>query len=213
MIDLSLRTKRILFLRGFLPVLAACSAVIVIAWPAINEFKQDQLAKYSLTRARIQGIAMTAPHAGTPAQLQVMKPEFTGRDTDGRPYRITAERVVQGLQMDMPMTLHNPRAELTLDETKQTNATLAGNNGVYDPEKKTLSLNGNIAMTQSDGYTLNAQDLQIDLTAGASWTNSPVTGVGPMGQLSAESMELRDKGEHIILHGKSKVILNTKSSS
>jgi LPS export ABC transporter protein LptC len=204
-------TMRVYFLRTFLPGLAILGLIAVTLWPTINNFRQEQMAKYSLTHARIESMALTSPAAGQPVQLQVNKPEFTGRDTEGRPYVVTAAKVLQGLQLDSPMTLDKPQAVLTLNEQSHEAATLQGTTGVYDPQKKTLSLTGNVALIHSDGYTLNMQDLFIDLPNGTSSTKTPVTGVGPTGQISGESMELLDKGNHIILHGKSKVVLTPKA--
>ena len=48
---------------------------------------------------------------------------------------------------------------------------------------------------------------------GSSTTQQPVYGEGPMGQLSAQSLEIRDKGEHIILHGHSKIVLTPKKET
>lgn len=203
-------------MRGFLPVIALMALGVVIAWPLVNEWKQEKLSKYHLSKLSAEDIALTAPAAGHPAQIQVMKPEFTGRDEQGRPYVITATRVLQDVQVADPqsgiMTLENPVAHLTTNETKKETVTLQSVRGVYDPKKQTLQLNDKVVMTHSDGYTLNMQDLFVDLVQGLSKTQTSVAGEGPLGSLAGESLELRDKGNHIILHGKSKVVLTPQKS-
>ncbi len=202
-------TKRVKFLRGFLPLLAVAGLVVVVGWPVYSHIKETIKSKTSLTRLQSEEISVTLPQAGKPAQLQVTKPEFTGRDDHNRPYKVTAARVVQDVPLDKmtegAMQLDKPVASIVLDE--QSNATLQAASGLYDPKKQTLQLNDDVLL-QHDGYTLRMQDLFVDLVAGSSATQKPVSGEGPMGQLAAESLELRDKGAHIILHGRSKITLN-----
>lgn len=209
-------TTRVNFLRGFLPVVALLALGVVVAWPMVNEWKQDQISKYHLDKLKAEDVALTAPAAGKPAQLQVMKPEFTGRDEQGRPYIITATRVLQDVALKNPQTgimhLEEPNARLILNKETNEFVTLKSVSGVYDPQKQTLSLSKDVVLTHSDGYTLNMQDLFVDLIKGLSTTQTGVAGEGPLGQMSGESLELREKGNHIILHGKSKVVLTPQKS-
>lgn len=209
-------TMYVNFMRGFLPLIAVVALTGVIAWPLVNDWKAERLAKLGLEKISAEDIALTAPAAGQPAQLQVTKPEFTGRDEQGRPYLITAARVLQDVQVTEPQTgimhLENPTAKMTLNKEKGEFVTLSAATGVYDPKKQTLVLDKNVVLTHSDGYTMNMQDLFVDLIKGLSSTQQKVSGVGPLGSLEGDSLELRDKGNHIILHGKSKVVLTPQKS-
>jgi lipopolysaccharide export system protein LptC len=203
-------TNRVKFLRGFLPLLAVAALVVVVGWPVYSHIKETIKSKTSITRLKSEEISVTLPQPGKPAQLQVTKPEFTGRDDHNRPYKVTAARVVQDVPLDKmtegAMQLESPVASISLNE--KSNATLQAQNGFYDPKKQTLQLNNDVLLQHSDGYTLRMQDLFVDLVQGSSVTQKPVSGEGPMGQLAAESLELRDKGAHIILHGRSRITLN-----
>ncbi len=209
-------TRYVNFMRGLLPLIALLTLGVVIAWPLVNEWKTEQLAALRGKGLTADDIALTMPAAGQPAQIQVMKPEFTGRDEQGRPYQITASRVLQDVQVAKTQTgimhLENPTAKMTLDNTTREIVTLKAARGVYDPQKQTLTLDDNVVLTHSDGYALNMNDLFVDLVKGLSSTQRRVSGVGPMGSLEGDSMELRDKGNHIILHGKSKVVLTPQKS-
>lgn len=209
-------TRYVTFMRGFLPLIAVVALTAVVAWPLVNEWKQEKLSKYHLDKLTAEDVALTMPAAGKPAQLQVTKPEFLGRDQQGRPYVITATRVLQDVHVKDPqtgaMTLEAPSARLTLDQDKHETVTLQAATGVYDPQKQTLTLDKDVKLTHSDGYTLDMHDLFVDLVKGISMTRTHVSGGGPLGSLSGESLELRDKGNHIILHGKSKVVLTPKTS-
>lgn len=203
------------FMRGFLPLIAVIGLAIVIAWPLVNEWKTKELNKYHVDTVTAADLSMTMPAAGQPAQLQVTKPEFTGRDNQGRPYVITATRVLQDVQIANPqqgiMHLESPSAKMTLNKDTGEAITLQAEKGVYDPKSQTLTLNDRVVLVHSDGYTMNMSDLYVDLIKGLSSTQQPVSGVGPLGSIEGQSMELRDKGNEIILHGKSKVVLTPQA--
>lgn len=214
---MSLYTRWVMFLRRFLPMVAFGGLAVVIAWPLYSEFKQSMQSRFSTTRLKAEEIALTMPTAGKPAQVQVLKPEFSGRDTENRPFTITAARVIQDVTLQDPkqgtMHLEQPVATLTLDNTTQQSATLQAMNGAYDPKAQTLQLSDNVSLNHSDGYVLHMQDLYVDMLGGTSKTLQPVSGEGPMGQLSGESLELQDKGSRIILHGRSKITLMPKKET
>ncbi len=201
------------FLRRVLPVFAVIGLAIVIAWPLYSELKERIKSKTSITRLKSKEISITLPKAGQPAQLQVTKPEFTGRDDQNRSYKVTAARVVQDVPLDQmtqgAMRLEQPVATIVLNNETKANATLQALDGIYDQKKQTLQLDRDVTLQHSDGYVLRMEDLYVDFLQGSSITQKPVSGEGPMGQLAADALELRDKGAHIILHGHSKIILKS----
>lgn len=209
MTSLQAHTLRIHLLRWIFPALAAVVLIGVVAWPTIKEMQINSLSENSKTRLKVQEIALSLPKDGKPVQLQVSKPEFNGQDEQGRPYTITADHIVQdGLKPGTSaMNLDKPTARMTLDNTTHDFVALDASSGIYDPTAKTLQLAGPVKLTHSAGYQLDMQELFIDLQKGYSLSDHPVAGTGPAGTLSGEKLELRDKGNVIILHGKSKVTL------
>ena len=199
-------TYRVYVLRWLLPALAVLTLATVVVWPLIRDMRLREISIDSDTRVRVEQVALTLPKAGAPARIEVSRPEFIGRDEQNRPYKITADSVAQqGLQTDVPMELTRPVARLTLDSEKNITVSLEGASGIYDPKQKTLRMNGDVEIIHSTGYVMQMQDLFIDLLKGWSETTTPVVGTGPAGSLHGEAMELRDKGNHIILHGKSRI--------
>lgn len=152
---------------------------------------------------------MTMPAAGKPMQLQISKPEYTGKDDQGRPYVVTANKVIQdGMKPGASiMNLESPAARLQLNDTTHENIDVQARTGVYDPSSRVLDLDGDVVITHTTGYKLNAENLRVNLSEGSSLSDNPVSGDGPNGTLAGEKLELLDKGNHIILHGKSKVTL------
>ncbi|MDB5478367.1 MAG: hypothetical protein JWM96_862 [Alphaproteobacteria bacterium] len=201
-------------MRWTLPVLALLTLALAIAWPALKEMQVNKLSEQSATRLRVEGIAMTMPGAGKPVQLQMNKPEYSGLDDQGRPYVITADHVIQeGMQPGTSaMQLEKPTAQLTLDGTGKEHVDVDAATGFYDPAQKTLQLSGPVKVTHTTGYTLDLQDMSVDFIKGSGITDNPVSGRGPGGTLTGEKMEMQDRGNRIILKGRSKIILTPKEN-
>lgn len=207
-------STRVLFLRWVFPALALLTLIIAVAWPVLNDYHTRERSQNSATRLKVESIALNASKNGQPMQLQVTRPEYSGRDDQGRPYVVTAAKVLQdGLQPGTAkMNLDQPTAQLTLNAQKGEQLHLSANNGFFDNSVRTLQLNNAVKITHSDGYILNMDELFVDLPKGYAQSLRPVSGTGPMGRLSGESLEIFDKGAHIILHGHSTLVLNPKKA-
>lgn len=199
-------------LRWALPAVALCVLIGVVSVPLWHDW-QAQLAEKNLPgRLKIEGMGL-AQNAKGEAQLQVSAPEFSGRDASDRPYRVTAEKVTQGLHAGDEMTLAQPKAALTLQDKPLKQLLLNAQSGVYDPDAKKLNLQQDVQLRHSDGTVLYMQDLDVDLAAGTAVSAHPVSGEGPQGTLQAASLELRERGAHLILHGPSRLVLNLSAAS
>ena len=208
-------TARVFFLRWLFPALAVVTLIGVVAFPALKEFQLNQLSKNSATRLRVEALAVKLSKDGQPLQLQVTNPEYNGQDDKGHPYNVTAARVIQeGMTPGASaMTLQAPKAKLMMDEQNGKQIDVQANTGHYDPAKKILKLDGAVKVMHSDGYQLNMQEAVVDLNDRRTVSNHPVTGSGPNGQLSGEKLEVLDNGDHIILRGKSKVVLTPQGGT
>lgn len=207
--NITRHTTRVTVLRWALPALAVLTLIGVVAWPAMKEMELSRLARQSDTHLKVEAVSLSLPKENKPMELQVSHPEYSGLDEENRPYVISAEKVIQqGVAPGMPMTLHQPVATLTLKQDNKENISINANNGLYDPKAKTLDLEGMVKVRHSTGYELYLSELSADLTKGYLISSHPVTGFGPGGELSGESLEIFDRGNHIILKGRSKMILN-----
>lgn len=206
MLNVQRHTRRVLFLRLVLPVCAAAGLVLVIAWPMVREYRaaRDHLKNASIT-LNAEDVSLSMPGAGQQPQIAVTKPSFTGLSDGGQAFTVTADRIVQGVAMDTPMTLDKPAAAIALDKDGAQKATMNAQSGQYDPKKQSLVLRGDVTVTHSDGYHLLMRDFDVDLHSGMGKSTSPVTGSGPGASLSGQELELRDNGRHIILKGPSKI--------
>jgi hypothetical protein len=206
--SLSAHTTRVTILRWILPVFALVTLVGVIAWPAFKEMQLIHMSSSSSTPLKVKAVSLTLPTGNQPMELTVSKPEYTGIDENNHPFVITADRVVQkGMAPGTPMNLQKPVAVITMDNTTNENIHVDASTGLYDPVKKTLQLAGPVTVIHSQGYVMNLQDLSADMIKGYMMSPHPVTGNGPGGTLQGESMEILDRGNDIILKGRSKVVL------
>lgn len=209
---MSLYTRYVRILRLVLPAIVIISLLALFIWPWWVEHQQ-KLA--DIARHEAEKATLATTHAETTAPLQVMKPEYQGLDKNGRPYHITAARVEQNLNPKAPLTLFEPVATLTLDPQANPPRTvsLQALSGTYDANAQTLDLKGNVVLTYEGAYTITAEDLAVDIVEGIAVTTTPVTGQGPRGFLSAQSLNIADKGARIVLKGPSKIVLAPSSTA
>lgn len=191
-----------------MPLIAVVTLIGVIAWPAFKEMQLTHMSAASSTPLKVKAVSLTLPQNGQPMELHVSKPEYSGIDENNHPFVITADTVIQkGMAPGTPMNLQKPVATITMDSTTNENIHVDASTGLYDPVKKTLQLAGPVTVIHSQGYVMNLQELSADMIKGYMVTTHPVTGNGPGGTLSGESMEIFGNGNDIILKGRSKVVL------
>lgn len=202
---MSLYTRYIRILRLVLPAIVIISLLALFIWPWWTEREQKRIdaARHEAERKAAQAATASA------APLQVMKPEYQGVDKNGHPYHITAARVEQSLNPKAPLNLFEPFATLTLDPQANPphTVTLQALSGIYDANAQTLDLKGKVVLVYEGSYNITAEDLAVDITQGIAATTTPVTGQGPRGFLSGQSLHIADKGTVIVLKGPSKIIL------
>lgn len=214
-----LYTRYVKILRLVLPVLAGVSLLGLLVWPFWREHRQNDkavaaLAAQNATRNDEVADAAAAATAQNGVPLQVIRPDYQGLDRQGRPYHITAERVEQTLDPRAPITLIQPSATLTMraaepDDPARRPArslTLTAAHGLYDAAAQTLDLKGDVTLRDATGYTLSMQDLAIDLARFYAMTMTPVTGSGPQGSFSGQTLNIADKGAVIVLKGPSRLV-------
>lgn len=209
---LHIYTRYVKVLRLVLPAIAILGFLSLLIWPWWRE-RQQQLLDMAEHQQQQAADQATSASGNASAPLQVEKPDYQGIDTKGRAYRITATRVEQNLNPKAPILLIEPLAVLTLDpatDIATTNRTikLEGLHGLYDAQAQTLDLKGRVILHYLDAYDIQAEDLIVDLAGGAAMTTTPIEGRGPRGFLSAQSLNIADKGAIIVLKGPSKLVLH-----
>lgn len=121
--------------------------------------------------------------------LEVTNPRFVGETDDGSDFKLTAERAKPDGPDPEKIKLVTVAGDVALPGGRKLNATAA--DGLFKPKKQELELHGDVVARTSDGYTLSSETMRFDLATRIGRTEAPVRIEGPMGSLTAETMEAR----------------------
>lgn len=141
----------------------------------------------------------------TIGRIEMMLPHYRAYDEEQRPYDVKAIKAVRNVDTPDQITLESPVAEWEMDVGDLMQIEAAA--GDYDQTQGTLNLNGNVMIEDADGYILNTNHMDVDLKNGTATSKTPVSGHGPKGEIESQGLIIQDKGNKVILEGKSKIIL------
>ncbi|HEX5006719.1 MAG TPA: LPS export ABC transporter periplasmic protein LptC, partial [Hyphomonadaceae bacterium] len=125
----------------------------------------------------------------------VVAPRFAGRDANDKPYVLTADTARRRRENVAIIDLKNPRLE------DATSGAVQARDGVWNEETKVLDLVGDVVMTDAAGYTFTADRTRMFVEENRVEGQTPLHGVGPVGEARADSYEVLDDGDHIVLKG------------
>jgi lipopolysaccharide export system protein LptC len=126
----------------------------------------------------------------------VVGPRFEGRDAHDQPYVLTADTARRRRENVAVIDLVNPRLEDATSTSVQARA------GVWDDNLKVLDLVGDVVMTDAAGYTFTSDRTRMFVEESRVEGQTPLYGVGPIGEVRADSYEVLDDGDRIVLKGK-----------
>jgi lipopolysaccharide export system protein LptC len=189
------RSSRLVeLLRYLLPATALCLIALVVLWPQVIGGAGGLIAP----------IFANAEIAGTDVML-MSNPRYLGRTRDAEPYELTAASAY--VDPKRPNRIHLDRLAAELAPANRRDLNLVALRGMYNRSADKLDLDGDIALTTSDGYRFETQSARIDLQNGLVIGEQPIQGFGPAGTLSADRFEIRDSGEVLRFEGRVKVTL------
>jgi lipopolysaccharide export system protein LptC len=189
------RVSRIVgLLRYLLPATALCLIALVVLWPQLMGGAGGLIAPM-LANAEIDGTDVMLMH----------NPRYVGRTKDAEPYELTATSAY--VDPKKPSHIHLDQLAAELTPASERDLRLVALNGLYNRAADKLDLDGDIALTTSDGYRFETQSARIDLQGGWVIGDQPVTGSGPTGTLSADRFEIHDNGQLLRFEGRVKVTL------
>jgi len=133
---------------------------------------------------------------------RIINPRFTGRDQSGVPFIITAEAAERrsGAQTGIA-DLIRPTLDYVLLEGGADASRVLADSGVFNEVDQTLQLNSNVRMNTRSGYAFSTQSATLHLQDGRVSNQAPVFGQAPWGAVRADSFEVREEGQRIILRG------------
>lgn len=130
-----------------------------------------------------------------PTAVTVMGPQFRGIDSSGKPYTVTADTARRHRENANLIDLTNPRLE------DATSTTVSAVSGVWDEKNRILDLVGDVVMQDAGGYTFKADKTRMFVDNGRVEGKTPLKGFGPLGVVTADSYEVLDDGNRIVLKG------------
>ena len=171
----SKRVRIVRFLRTALPLLAVALTVGTLSWTVTST--DDTPTRETAEERKPMRII---------SRNELLNPRFDSVDDQGRPYTLVADRAVRG-ETDaglIILTVPNGRIMLTAERTIKARA----QKGTYHQDGGRLSLQDNVQLSDSQGYVLDTQSMNVDLSAQTVLTDDEVTGKGPAGTLNATGM-------------------------
>lgn len=176
------RRKPVRRLRLVLAVFAVGIGVAVIAQASWRSFASNK----TLTET-----------AATPLVLD--KPRFTGVLRDGRPFLITAQHAERDVQDQNLVLLTSPTLVRGYGQPGASQAT--AKTGLYREAEHTLLLSDEVKITNGEGYEFDAPRALINMRTGEVTGDAGIAGAGPKGSTRANSYEVTDKGDRVVLKG------------
>jgi len=183
------RSRLIRRLRVLLPALIAAIFAGLVA----------QVAHHTLT-AKAQQEEAEGP-------IRLSNPRFVGRDGRGRAFVLTAQAAVRDERDFQRVILLRPT--LVIDEGGENPLRLTSQSGVYHEATRKLQLTGGVRLSSPETAFDTAASL-YDTKSGVLVGSGPVQGSGSLGEISAKSYGVYDRGGRVIFKGGVRARMDSK---
>ncbi len=127
--------------------------------------------------------------------VTMVNPRFTGRNLEGAAFIITADTARRRRNDSSIVDLTNPKM---VDELGTEVIALSG---VFRQNAETLDLFENVQVTDKDGYSFDTAAARVNLLEGRVEGYEPLSGDGPLGDVRADTYEILEDGNRVILRG------------
>ena len=142
-------------------------------------------------------------------QEKTQKYTFQGIDEFNQPFFLQAKKYQKIINNENKLLFEKPNAEINLRNGKWL--TVIANEGIFDIEKQTLELMGDVLFLHSDGQQIDTNNAVIDLKKAIIYGNKKIFGKNETINFSSEGFKVVKTGKIFQLLGKSKIkIKNTK---
>lgn len=180
-------SRRVRFLKKAIPLGAAGAVALVVAITLFNPFAS-------------QGGLTIGPVNVSGTRIVMESPRLSGFQDDSRPYEVTASEASQDVRSPHLVDLVDLRARVTADAEGNL-VRIEASRGRFDTQAELLTLQDDVRVTSTLGYTADLTTATIDFAAGTVVSDEPVrVGVGT-GTVEAQGMSLSEGGEIITFTG------------
>ena len=136
-------------------------------------------------------------------QGKTQKYSFQGIDEFNQPFFLQAKKYQKIINNENKLLFEKPNAEINLRKGKWL--TMVANKGIFDIEKQTLELMGDVLFLHSDGQQIDTNNAVIDLKKAIIYGNKKIFGKNETINFSSEGFEVEKTGKIFQLLGKSKI--------
>tara|TARA_R110002072_G_scaffold10287_6_gene48009 strand:- start:394 stop:1077 length:684 start_codon:yes stop_codon:yes gene_type:complete len=136
---------------------------------------------------------------------ELLNPKFESMDKKNQPYKITADRAIQGKKNKDLIMLDRPIGTMTLDDGMSI--TVHSDTGAYRQDTERFFLQGGVFLEQNQGYTMQTDEAHIDLRQNYVWSEKQVTGQGPDITIDASGVRANGQTGEIVFTGPAKLVL------
>jgi lipopolysaccharide export system protein LptC len=182
-------------MRLVLPVIALVLFGVVFVW---SDVQRNNIIP-------VQDVSIVP----TIGQNELVNPRFESTDSDNQPYTITAKRAVQNKDDESLVMLDEPVGDLKLNSGEKVG--VKADRGSFRQDNKVLLLRGKVLLTHDQGYRLETEELDIDLTKNTALSKTEVAGEGPEGTLASKGLEGQADSGRLIFNGPAKLVLTNTS--
>ncbi len=188
----------VLVLRVMLPVLGLAVASLYLVGPQLMTDVELDVAG---AKARIGEISVS------PNALKMLNPSMQGFDPRQGAYRVEADQAVQDIAT--PHVIHLTAIRARVDHPDKKVSRLSARSGVFDSQKETLTLSGDVRGRMSGDLTLRLQTAFFDMKRKTIESHKPVEAEMINGTLRADSL-FADTNQRMLFF-KGRVKLRIKS--
>lgn len=135
-------------------------------------------------------------------RLNVDNAMYRGRDNTGRPFSITAGEAVQQSSEEGIVRMQDLIAQLLLEDGP---ARIIADSGEYSIDNEVVEIFGPVRLSATDGYSMMAEGVAIDLESRTMLGDEGVNGAVPAGTFSADSIRADLSARTITLVGNAKL--------
>lgn len=170
-------------------VLPAVSLVIV-AWLFVSaRTLPTSLGNIDLGEVGLDGTTLT-----------MKNPSLSGFNENGTSYEVTAARALQ--DVTNPRLVALEQIDGTMTKADGSKVRVTARNGLFDSDAQKLNLENNIVVRGDDGTRAVLQVADIDMQAGSIRSARPVVAETPNGRIRAQTMDIAERGAHMLFKGK-----------
>ena len=130
--------------------------------------------------------------------IRLVNPRFVGRDEKGRAFVLTAVSATRDPHDYQRVILDKPA--LVLDEEGPDPLRITGGTGVYHEGNRKLEVSGGVHLSGAKAAFETAASL-FDTRTGELVGSGPIQGSGSLGEITAKSYGVYDKGDRMVFKG------------